>query len=52
MQQSEDYQEVNFHKYCKKCKYKEVKEKYDPCHECLENPVNINSHKPVRYEEK
>ena len=43
---------VEFEKYCETCKYKDVKQHLDPCHECLENPVNINSVKPVKYEEK
>lgn len=44
--------EVYFDKYCKTCKNKDVKEEDDPCHECLEEPANMDSHKPMRYEEK
>lgn len=43
---------VAFEKYCKTCKYKDVKEVKDPCNECLDNPVNDDSHKPVCYEEE
>mgnify|MGYP003297900767 CR=1 FL=1 len=43
---------VDFKKYCKTCKHKDTDEKLDPCHECLENPVNTNSRKPVNYKEK
>lgn len=43
---------VNFEKYCKTCKYKDVKEVKDPCNECLDNPVNDHSEKPVKYKEK
>ena len=42
---------VNFEKYCKTCKYKDVKEVKDPCNECLDNPVNDHSEKPVMYKE-
>lgn len=44
--------EVYFDQYCKTCKYAKTKEEDDPCDECLANPVNVNSHKPVKYEEK
>ena len=43
---------VDFKNYCKTCKHKDVDEVKDPCNECLDNPVNDNSHKPVRYEKK
>lgn len=47
-------QEVYFHEYCPKCKYKGVDdtESGEPCNECLDNPVNLYSHKPVNYAEK
>ena len=44
--------EVHFHEYCKSCKHKELKINETPCSECLDYPVNVNSHKPVKYEEK
>ena len=40
---------VDFEKYCKTCEHKNVEEKFDPCHECLNNPVNTHSKKPVNY---
>jgi hypothetical protein len=43
---------VDFEKYCKTCKYKDTKEFLDPCHDCLNNPTNVNSQKPVNYKEK
>lgn len=46
------YKEVLFDQYCEKCKYNENKEIESPCDECLENPVNLYSHKPVKFEEK
>lgn len=46
------YKEVYFGEYCPKCKYEKKAETDEPCDECLENPVNLYSHKPVRFEEK
>lgn len=43
---------VDFKKYCETCEYKDKEERLDPCHECLENPVNTNSTKPINYKEK
>ena len=48
----ESYKEVYFDQYCKNCKHEKMKEIDDPCDECLNNPVNLYSHKPVMYEEK
>ena len=47
-----DYMIVDFHKYCETCKHKGTKETEDPCNECLENPTNLYSQKPVKWEEK
>lgn len=47
-----DYKEVYFMDYCKKCKHEKLKETEEPCSECLAEPTNLHSHKPVRYEEK
>lgn len=49
---NEEYLEVNFEKYCKTCQHKELEEKFDPCNRCLEHGCNLNSHKPVMWEEK
>jgi len=43
--------EVYFNVYCKTCKYQPKAEHEDPCHDCLSTPANINSHKPINYEE-
>lgn len=43
---------VKFDQYCKTCAYKETPESEDPCNECLNNPVNLYSHKPVKWKEK
>lgn len=45
------YKEVYFNEYCKTCKNKDLDEKKDPCFECLSEPMNLYSHKPVRWEE-
>ena len=44
--------EVYFHEYCKKCKHREVENTEMPCDECLGEPLNLNTHKPTKYEEK
>lgn len=46
----ETYKEVYFGQYCKSCKWRDKTEEDDPCDECLNNPVNVYSHKPVNYE--
>lgn len=48
----EAYKEVHFHEYCESCVHKQLKDIEEPCNECLDNPVNLYSHKPVKYEEK
>lgn len=49
---NEAYLEVDFKKYCKTCKHKELGEQFDPCNECLDYGYNLNSRKPIRWEEK
>ena len=49
---NEDYKEAYFDQYCKSCKHEKLEEKFDPCNECLANGYNLNSHKPVCWEEK
>lgn len=48
----EHYQEVNFFKYCKTCKHQKLLGCEEPCNECLDNPINFESEKPVNWEEK
>lgn len=48
----EIYKLVHFGEYCKTCKYSDLKEDEDPCHDCLNEPVNTYSHKPVNWKEK
>ena len=46
------YKEVYFDQYCKTCKYENLPETDDPCDECLQETVNVYSHKPVKWKEK
>ena len=46
------YKEVYFDQYCKTCEHKDLPESEDPCFDCLEEPTNFESHKPVHYKEK
>lgn len=39
--------EVYFDQYCKSCKHNGLKESKDPCNDCLAEPSNTNSHKPM-----
>lgn len=48
----DNYKEVYFDQYCKTCKHENLPETDDPCDECLQETVNIYSHKPVKWEEK
>lgn len=44
--------EVRFDIYCKTCKYEEQPKPRDPCHECLDQPWNTDSRKPICWKEK
>ena len=48
----DDYKEVYFDEWCKSCKHKDVKDTEHPCDECLSNPINLYSHKPVKWKQK
>lgn len=48
----ENWKEVYFDEYCPTCKHKWQKDYEDPCNECLNNPMNLYSHKPVNWKEK
>lgn len=48
----DDYKEVYFDEYCKTCKYEELEEKFNPCNECLECGMNVQTSKPVNWMEK
>ena len=47
-----EYKEVYYGEYCKACKHFDVDDADEPCNECLSNPINLHSHKPVKFEEK
>lgn len=49
---AQGYKEVYFHDYCKTCKSRAVPNTEEPCNECLSEPTNYNTHKPINYEEK
>lgn len=40
---------VNFDQYCPKCKHFKVPPTEEPCNECLSNPVQEFSHKPMKF---
>lgn len=44
--------EVRFDKYCKTCKYEYYPEDRHPCYICLNRPVNVYSHKPIKWKDK
>ena len=46
-----DVREVDFNKYCPTCKHAKKFEEDDPCWDCLNEPTNIDSRKPVCWEE-
>lgn len=43
--------EVDFKKYCPKCKDAKTPEKNDPCNECLAQPFNYQTEKPIHFKE-
>lgn len=36
--------------YCDHCKFKDYPEEALPCHECLNQPVNTDSQRPLNFE--
>ena len=50
--QMNEEKEVYFDQYCKTCKHHGLEESKDPCNDCLAEPSNTNSHKPMNYESK
>lgn len=47
-----EMKEVYFGEYCPKCEYEKLEETESPCDECMAEPANWCTHKPVRYEER
>ena len=44
--------EVYYDQYCYKCKFKNTEETEDPCNDCMNQPYNFDSHKPVNFKEE
>ena len=44
--------EVYFDLYCKTCVHEKTAESESPCAECLEEPSNEHSHKPIKYKKR
>ena len=51
METNNGMKEVFFDEYCKTFYYEKTKESDSPCCDCLDEPANQYSHKPVKYEE-
>lgn len=47
-----EYMEVDFEKYCKTCKYSNINEWEDPCNECLEYGMRLQTIVPKEWVEK
>lgn len=52
MSSDNEYKEVYFHQYCKTCKNEKLTEQDETCNYCLDHPINLQSNKPVNWEEK
>ena len=37
--------------FCRHCVNKAKKESDEPCDDCLENPVNVDSRRPIHFED-
>lgn len=48
----ESLKEVYFDMYCHNCIHFDKSGCEEPCDDCLSEPVNTYSHKPVKYVEK
>ena len=46
------YKEVRFDVYCPRCGHEKESQDADTCNACLHVPINLYSHKPVKFEEK
>lgn len=51
MGQVNEMKEVRFDIWCSKCVHKDKSEAEDPCYDCLSDPVNTYSRKPVYFED-
>ena len=48
----ESLKEVLFNEWCPKCKDAKTDQNKEPCVDCLGEPVNTNSTKPLYFKEK
>ena len=48
----DEYKFVDFEKHCMTCKHQDLKGTEEPCNECVSEPVNYQSEKPVKWEER
>ena len=44
--------EVRFDIWCERCKHADTPENKEPCVNCLDEPSNIDSSKPILFEAK
>jgi hypothetical protein len=49
---NDGYKEVYYYDYCYKCAHYNKDVIGERCDECLSEPVNLYTHKPVNFEEK
>lgn len=49
MDNPENMKLVDFHKYCRLCKYKDLDGVQEPCNACLTIPSRLNSHMPEEF---
>lgn len=50
--QPNDMKEVRFDLYCPNCEWRTTYDDEDPCDECLGEPLNLHSVKPVKFRER
>lgn len=41
---------VDFEKFCKTCTHCNIEGFEDPCNDCLDNPTNTHTQRPIYYE--
>lgn len=44
--------EVYFGEFCEKCVHEKLEETETPCDECLCEPMNYASHRPIHFKER
>lgn len=46
------YREVKYDEFCPTCKHEKKPETEAPCTECMDEPLNLYSERPTKWEEK